>query len=92
LLHLQKPGLRFVASKLDWKRRFNRTITEGARPLLILWPFAPVALVYDVDDTEGDDVLAFFDTHLIDIAFNKSRGVKENPHQISLFLINFTLL
>lgn len=58
LLHIQKPGLRFAASKLDWKRRFNRTITEGARPLLILWPFAPVALVYDIEDTEGDDLPA----------------------------------
>ncbi|MCX7092687.1 MAG: hypothetical protein NTY50_04460 [Methylobacter sp.] len=58
LLHIQKPGLRFAASKLDWKKRFNRTITEGARPLLILWPFAPVALVYDIDDTEGDDLPA----------------------------------
>jgi len=58
LLHIQKPGLRFAASELDWKRRFNRTITEGARPLLILWPFAPVALVYDIEDTDGDDLPA----------------------------------
>ncbi len=58
LLHIQKPGLRFAASKLDWKGRFNRTIKEGSRPLLILWPFAPVALVYDIEDTEGDDLPA----------------------------------
>lgn len=58
LLHLQKPGLRFAASEHDWGRRFNRTIKEGVRPLLILWPFAPVALVYDVEDTEGDDLPA----------------------------------
>lgn len=56
LLHIQKPGLRFAASKHDWKKRFNRTIKEGGRPLLILWPFAPVALVYDVEDTEGEDL------------------------------------
>jgi hypothetical protein len=64
LLHLQKPGLSFAASKNDWHNKFNRTIKEGARPLLILWPFAPVALVYDIDDTEGeklpDDVAAVF--------------------------------
>jgi hypothetical protein len=53
LLHIQKPGLRFAASQLDWRVRFNRTVREGARPLLILWPFAPVALVYDIEDTEG---------------------------------------
>lgn len=54
LLHIQKPGLTFAASERDWKIRFNRSIKEGARPLLILWPFAPVALVYEVEDTEGD--------------------------------------
>lgn len=64
LLQLQKPGLRFAASEYDWKQRFNRTIREGARPLIILWPFGPIALVYDVDDTEGaelpDDVAQAF--------------------------------
>lgn len=58
LLHIQKPGLMFAASEYDWKKRFNRTIKEGGRPLLILWPFAPVLLVYDVDDTEGDELPA----------------------------------
>lgn len=46
----------FAASEHDWKKRFKRTIKEGARPLLILWPFAPVALVHDVADTEGGDL------------------------------------
>jgi hypothetical protein len=58
LLHIQKPGIRFAASEHDWRKRLNRTIKEGARPLLILWPFAPVVLVYDVEDTEGDDLPA----------------------------------
>lgn len=53
LLHIQKPCIRFAASKYDWQRKFSRSIKEDARPLLILWPFAPVALVYDVADTEG---------------------------------------
>ena len=56
LLQVQKPGLRFAASAHDWRVRFGRTLAEGARPLLILWPFGPVALVYDVVDTEGDDL------------------------------------
>jgi hypothetical protein len=56
LLQLQKPGLRFAASALDWHERFGRTISEGARPLLILWPFGPVATVYDVQDTEGKEL------------------------------------
>lgn len=54
LINLQKPGLRFAASQHDWRHRFGREVKEGARPLLILWPFGPVALVYDVDDTEGE--------------------------------------
>lgn len=53
LLEIQKPGLSYAASAYDWKVRFGRTIREGSRPLLILWPFGPVALVYDVMDTEG---------------------------------------
>lgn len=54
LLHIQKPGMRFAASELDWHTKFGRRIKEGARPLIILWPFSPVALVYDCDDTDGD--------------------------------------
>ncbi len=63
LLQIQKPGLRIAASARDWKYRFDRTIKDGSRPLLILQPFGPVALVYDVQDTEGQklpqDVTAF---------------------------------
>lgn len=54
LLQVQKPGLNHAASARDWRERFGRTIKNGARPLLILWPFGPVALVYDEMDTEGD--------------------------------------
>lgn len=53
LLRIQKPGLLHAASSRDWRERFGREVKEGARPLLILWPFGPVALVYDVADTEG---------------------------------------
>lgn len=64
LLQVQKPGLSYAASARDWRERFGRSPKEGARPLLILWPFGPVALVYDVMDTEGEplpeDVASFF--------------------------------
>lgn len=56
LLHLQKPGLTYAASAFDWQDRFDRRPKENARPLLILWPFGPVALVYDVQDTEGSEL------------------------------------
>ena len=55
LLHVQKPGSEFVASVSEWKERFNRTIKPGARPLVILWPFAPVHFVFELGDTDGDD-------------------------------------
>jgi len=72
LLQVQKPGLRFAASAHDWRVRFGRTPKEAARPLLILWPFGPVAFVYDVTDTEGDalpqDVSSYFAQGSIDDA------------------------
>lgn len=64
LLQVQKPGLSYAASARDWRERFGRIPKPGVRPLLILWPFGPVALVYDVLDTEGaalpKDVASFF--------------------------------
>jgi len=70
LLQIQKPGVSFATSAYDWKRLYNRTIKQDARPLLILWPFSPVALVYDVLDTEGEelpkDVRAFYARGTID--------------------------
>lgn len=56
LLQIQKPGMRFAASVRDWRERFGRHPKEGARPLLILWPFGPVGLVYDVQDTVGSEL------------------------------------
>lgn len=56
LLQIQKPGLNHAASARDWRETFGRTINGGARPLLILWPFGPVALVYDLMDTDGEPI------------------------------------
>ena len=58
LLQIQKPGLNHAASARDWLETFGRTIKDDARPLLILWPFGPVALVYDLMDTDGDPIPA----------------------------------
>jgi hypothetical protein len=73
LLQIQKPGLTYAASARDWRERFQRVVKEDARPLLILWPFGPVALVYDVIDTDGlalpEDVQPFV-THGV---FDRSR-------------------
>jgi hypothetical protein len=53
LLYVQNPGVRYVATPRQWEKRFQRTIKEGARPLIILAPMSPVLFVYDVADTEG---------------------------------------
>jgi hypothetical protein len=53
LLNIQKPGLTDAASARDWEVRFGRTVSAGARHLVILKPFGPVGLVRDVQGTEG---------------------------------------
>lgn len=70
LLNMQKPGLSYAASARDWRERFGRMPKDDARPLLILWPFGPVAFVYDYLDTKGnplpDDVASFYAVGAID--------------------------
>lgn len=56
LLQFQKPGLKFAMSAKQWRERFGRFPKEGVRPLLIMWPFGPVAFVYDELDTEGSEL------------------------------------
>ncbi len=57
LVHLQKEGSEFVLSPTKWKNRFNRIIKANAQPIVILKPFGPVSLVYDINDTEPDPQL-----------------------------------
>ncbi len=93
LLQIQKPGLMYAATVRDWRIRFNRTIQEGARPLLIMWPFAPVALVYDVQDTQGDeipeDALNTFIAYG-DVSFQEIKKVIDKLHkkEIEVYLID----
>ena len=64
LIHTQKPGSSYVATAREWMDRWGRTIKPGARPLIILQPFGPVAFVYEYNDTDGkplpDSVIAPF--------------------------------
>jgi hypothetical protein len=55
LVHIQKPGSSYVAPVYEWRNKFGRDIKPGARPLVILRPFGPVAFVYELADTEGDE-------------------------------------
>ena len=56
LLHIQKPGLTHAATAQDWRERFGREPKRDARPLLILRAMGPVDFVFDILDTEGNDV------------------------------------
>ena len=56
LLHIQKPGLTHAATARDWWTRFGRVPKTGARPLLILRTMGPVDFVFDILDTEGEEV------------------------------------
>jgi len=65
LVRLQNPSCSFYATARDWRDRFDRSLKEDARPLLILAPMHPVMLVYDLDQTEGEklpDELSAFAT------------------------------
>lgn len=58
LLHIQKPGLTHAATARDWWTRFGRVPKKGTRPLLILRTMGPVDFVFDILDTEGEEVPA----------------------------------
>jgi hypothetical protein len=53
LVYLQDESVTFFAGANYWQKKFNRTVNENARPYVILQPFSPVMLVYDVFQTEG---------------------------------------
>lgn len=81
LLQIQKPGLSFATSKYEWKKKYNREPKEDARPLVILWPFSPVAFVFDVQDTEGAELPPGFDVFHVDQ--NPSVAVKAHFQRIA---------
>ena len=53
LVRVQRPGCSFYATEKDWHDRFERSIKEDARPVIILAPMHPVLFVYELDDTDG---------------------------------------
>lgn len=54
-LVVQRPGLGFVASETTWEMEYHRHIKPEAKPLLVLKPFAPFDLLYEVGDTYSLD-------------------------------------
>jgi len=52
LIHLQRPGARFVSPPSRWVRDYGRFVKPNANPIVILRPMGPVMFVFDVIDTE----------------------------------------
>jgi hypothetical protein len=50
MAYIQRPGARVIASEFEW-RKVERTIAPDAVPIIILWPFAPIRFVYELEDT-----------------------------------------
>jgi hypothetical protein len=55
LIYTQRPEAAALAALERW-RELGREVNDGARPIVVLQPFAPVQLLYDIADTGGDDV------------------------------------
>jgi hypothetical protein len=55
LLRLQNPRVTFVKTAVQWRRDFGREIDQDAKPLLILFPFSPLIIVFDIMDTSGEE-------------------------------------
>jgi len=55
LVYLQDESVTFFGWTNFWYKKFNRIVKEDARPYVILQPFSPEMLAYDVFQTEGED-------------------------------------
>jgi hypothetical protein len=53
LVYLQDKSISFYGGANFWKKNFDRQVIEDAKPLIVLQPFGPVMLVYDVYQTVG---------------------------------------
>lgn len=51
LAQLQMPGARYVLSEREWEKKYNRKIKTNARPIIILIPFGPIDVIFDIGDT-----------------------------------------
>lgn len=56
LVNIQRPGSVAVGSRREWAS-IGRQVKPCTPPLLILWPFGPVAYVYEYADTEGEEIV-----------------------------------
>lgn len=55
LIETQRPGATAIGSREQWQK-IDRRIKPTAVPIAVLWPFAPVRWVYELNDTYGRPV------------------------------------
>ena len=55
LANIQRPGARFIASRKEWWS-LGRDVKPESIPIIILQPFGPVRLVYELADTTGNPI------------------------------------
>lgn len=55
LIFLQDESVIFFGSSKFWQNNYNRRVKEGARPYIVLQPFGPVMVVFDIFSTEGKE-------------------------------------
>ena len=55
LVYLQDESVTFFGSSTFWRKRYNRRINADATPYVMLQPFGPVMLAYDLFQTAGAD-------------------------------------
>ena len=55
LVRVQRPGAAAVGSRRQWQG-VGRFIKPDAIPIVVLQPFGPVRYVFEMSDTEGDDI------------------------------------
>jgi hypothetical protein len=66
MAYIQRPGGSVVATEMEW-RAHGRFVKPDAVPILILWPFGPIACVYELADTLPEiDRAAFKDPFAVD--------------------------
>jgi len=55
LVYLQDESVTFFGSSTFWKKKYNRRVIADATPYVMLQPFGPVMLAYDLFQTAGAD-------------------------------------
>lgn len=84
LIYLQRPDIEYVQTASQWKD-YHRFVNNDALPIIMLLPFGPVELLYDIKDTYGDDV-----NLICRSSFNNysSSLIKEYPLQSAVCALN----